>query len=99
MSQYQIILSPRAQDDLKNVRQYTLSAHGEKQAQKFLSLIEEGINNLLDNPEIGRTRDDVKSGYRSLVIEKHIIFYTIKETDIHILGVVHGRMDIAGQFK
>ena len=98
MTQYQIILSPRAQEDLKNVREYTLAAYGEKQTQKCLSLIEESINQLLDNPEIGRNRDDVKSGYRSLNIEKHTIFYIIKKTEIHILGVVHGRMDITSQF-
>ena len=98
MTQYQIILSPRAQNDLKNVRNYTIETYGEKQAAKYLSVIEDGINQLLDNPEIGRLRDDVKSGYRALNIEKHIIFYKIKITEIHILGVVHGRMDITTQF-
>jgi len=98
MTQYQIILSPRAQDDLKNVRQFTVSTYSEKQAQKYLSAIEAGINQLLDNPEIGRSRDDVKSGYRSLNIEKHIMFYIIKKSEIHILGVIHGRMDITSQF-
>jgi toxin ParE1/3/4 len=56
------------------------------------------INQLLDNPEIGRARDEVKTGYRSLNIKKHIIFYKIQKTDIQILGVIHGRMDIATQF-
>lgn len=98
MAKYQIILSPRAQVDLRNAHVYTVSTHGKTQAQKYLSLLEDGINQLLDNPEIGRARDDVKSGYRSLNVEKHIIFYKIQKTDIHILGVIHGRMDIAAQF-
>lgn len=98
MAQYQIILSPRAQADLQNVHAYTLSTYGPGQAGKYLSLLEKGIHQLLDNPEIGRKRDDIKSGYRALSIEKHIIFYKIKETDIQILGVVHSRMDVTNQF-
>tara|TARA_B100001146_G_C16166781_1_gene428229 strand:+ start:631 stop:933 length:303 start_codon:yes stop_codon:yes gene_type:complete len=99
MAHYQIILSPRAQADLKNVRAYTVSTYGDDQTKKYLSLLEDGINQLLDNSEIGRNRDDVKLGYRSLNIEKHIIFYKIKKTDIHILGVIHSRMDVTNQFS
>lgn len=98
MSQYRIILSPRAQADLKNAHTYTASTYGETKTRKYMSLLENGINQLLDNPEIGRMRDDVKAGYRSLNVEKHIIFYKIGKTDIHILGVIHGRMDVTNQF-
>lgn len=64
------------------------------QAALYLDKIETAFKGLLVNPEIGRERPDVKTGYRSLVIEQHIHFYKVAKKEVHILGIVHGRMDI-----
>ncbi len=99
MSQYQIVVSPQAQRDLKEIRTYTLQGWGANQADIYLGKIEAAFYSLLNSPEIGRERNDVRTGYRSIVIEKHVLFYKIEKSEIHILGIPHGRMDILNYFS
>ena len=99
MSKYRIIVSPQAQRDLKDIRSYTLQSWGATQADIYLRKIEEAFCGLLENPEIGRERNDVKAEYRSIVIEKHVLFYKINKSEIHILGIPHSRMDILNYFS
>lgn len=98
MSEYRIIVSPQAQRDLKEIRTYTLQSWGAPQADIYLGKIEDAFYSLLENPEIGRERNDIKTGYRSIMIEKHVLFYKIEKSEIYILGIPHGRMDILNYF-
>ena len=97
MSQYQIILSPRSKADLADIYAYTLQSWRKVQADTYLEKIEQSFNQLLDNPQIGRERSDIKEGYRCLNIEKHVLFYKLSKNEIHILGVLHSRMDIVNR--
>lgn len=99
MLQYQIIVSPQAQRDIEDIRSYTVQSWGANQADIYLGKIEDAFYSLLDNPEIGRERNDVKAGYRSIVIEKHVLFYKIKKSEIYILGIPHARMDVLNYFS
>lgn len=99
MSKSRIIVSPQAQQDLKDIRTYTLQSWGANQADIYLGKIEESFYSLLENPEIGRERNDVKTGYRSIVIEKHVLFYKVEGAEIYILGIPHSRMDILNYFS
>ncbi len=99
MSKYRIVVSPQAQRDLKDIRSYSLQSWGAKQADIYLGKIEGAFYDLLENPEIGRERNDIKTGYRSIVIEKHILFYKIETSENRILGIPHGRMDILNYFS
>lgn len=58
-----------------------------------MALIEKGAVLILDNPYIGKTRPDVKAGYRALQVEKHLIFYLVGAEFIDVLGIPHERMD------
>lgn len=98
MPRYQIVVSPRAERDIREIYAYTSQSWGAEQAEHYLGFIEAAFHALLDNPKIGRERPEVKAGYRSLSVERHVVFYTIKGADILILGVPHGRMDVAGRF-
>lgn len=99
MPRYQIILSPRSKADLADIYAYTLQSWGKAQADTYLDKIEQSFNQLLDNPQMGRERSDVKDGYRCLNIEKHVLFYKMVKTEIHILGVLHSRMDAVNQLS
>lgn len=98
MPRHRIVVSPRAERDLREIYAYTAQSWGAEQADLYMDKIEAAFHALLDNPKVGRVRDEVKPGYRSLGVERHVVFYTIKGADIHILGVPHGRMDVAGFF-
>jgi toxin ParE1/3/4 len=66
---------------------------GEAQASQYVSMIEQGIMQLLDNPYIGKARPEIKKDLRTLQIQKHLIFYRVDTEYIDIIGILHSRMD------
>jgi toxin ParE1/3/4 len=94
MPDYNLVLAPRAKADLTDIYAYTRQSWGVAQADSYLGALEEAFARLCENPEIGKARPDIREGYRCLNVEKHLIFYKINNLEIHILGVLHARMDI-----
>ncbi len=50
-------LSKEAQDDLQNIKSYTLMTWGNKQTKAYLSEIKSGLENLVLSPEMGKFRN------------------------------------------
>lgn len=84
-----------AEDDISKIYDYTLSEFGKKQAVKYLTGMEKVFLNLVEQPELGRKRNEIRSGLRSLVYEKHVIFYRILKNEIRIIRVLHGSHDVS----
>lgn len=82
---------------MADIYAYTLQSWGRAQADAYLDKIEKAFHQLLEHPKIGKVRPDIKQSYRCLYIEKHVLFYKIVKTDIHILGIVRSRMDVMNQ--
>lgn len=82
-----------AESDLIDVWRYSFEQWGELQADKYLDELDSGIRKLADNPEIGMTRDYVRDGYRALFVGSHAVYYTVTPDAIHVVRVLHGRMD------
>ena len=49
---------------------------------------------LLDFPESGTKRDQLRSGLRSFPVGSYMVFYLVIEKGIEIVRVLHGRRDI-----
>lgn len=79
-------LTPRAANDLDEIADYTIQKWGENLVGQFESLAV--------NPTLGRNRDDVHPGYRSFPEGHHIIFYTVHDDYIAIIGIPHKSMDV-----
>ena len=92
-------LSKEAQHDLTAIKDYTRINWGDKQAQHYVSEIKECLETLVINSELGKPRDEVCEGLRSIGIGQHVIFYRIGKTDIEVARVLHGRMDVADRFS
>ncbi|WP_072292961.1 type II toxin-antitoxin system RelE/ParE family toxin [Nitrosovibrio sp. Nv17] len=88
------ILSPAAKTDLIDICEYTTRQWGKAQTEKYTLQLRERMRWLADNPMLGRTRDEVKEGYRSFRAGSHIIFYRVAESAIEIIGIPHQNMDI-----
>jgi len=43
---------------------------------------------------MGKSRDDVKKGYYCFPEGMHLVFYTLKNKQVDIIGIPHQRMDI-----
>jgi len=51
---------------------------------------------LVENPLLGKNREDIKEGYYCFPEGMHLVFYVIKDPQIEIIGVPHQSMDIVG---
>ncbi|MGR3179995.1 MAG: type II toxin-antitoxin system RelE/ParE family toxin [Candidatus Anammoxibacter sp.] len=83
----------KAREDLKKIWQYSYKNFGEKQADKYYDELITGMENLKDNPHIGVSCDYIRSGYRQYQINRHFIFYRLSNKKIHIVRVLHERME------
>lgn len=83
-----------AKSDLESIWLYTLEQWGVEQANFYLEAIISRFDWLVDNPLLGKHRDDIKEGYYCFPEGMHIIFYQIKEEQIEIIGIPHQSMDI-----
>ena len=91
-------LSRAAQEDLWQIKQYSLTAWGKLQTQKYLDDIEAILETLTISPEMGKKRDDLIIGLRSFTIQQHVIFYRLSQEELEVVRILHGRMDIPRYF-
>jgi len=91
MSRY--VLSPQAQKSLVQISRYTLENFGELQRKKYLRMLRNSIRVAAKNPQKGKERSEIKTGYFSIKAEKHHIYYRIRDTHIEIIDVLHQSME------
>ncbi len=93
MSDYRLIISPVAQDDLKNIYQFGLRNWGVNQSLKYLENLKERFWALIKQPLIGIERSELMPEMRSFPVESHIVFYQVRSKKIEIIRILHGRQD------
>ncbi len=49
---------------------------------------------LVSSPELGKEREEIRKGLRSLLKEKHVVFYRILGNRIRIVRILHGSRDL-----
>ena len=79
--------------DLEDIWIHTFERWGEAQADRYLEELGEGLRLCGTTPERGRDRGLVRDGYRSLLVRRHVIFYTFSDEYVRIQRVLHGSMD------
>lgn len=70
----EVVKRPLAEQDLKGIWHYSYEQWGETQATRYLEQLEQDMKRLVDNPEIGCSREKMRPGYGSLQIARHVIF-------------------------
>ena len=92
------LLSPRAQKDLEEIWNYSVKIWGVDQAETYLRQIQKGIEIVVRTPEVGRSCDHIREGYRKFPAGSHVVFYRMTKGKIDIVRILHERMDIGRQF-
>lgn len=96
---YKIIRTDKADEQLREIIFYIADDSGSVDiALNYLNKIETAINRLEEFPMSGSVpRYSVlrKQGYRVLVIERHLVFYKVNESEkiVTIYAVVDGRRE------
>lgn len=96
---YKILRTDKAEEQLREIVFYIADDSGDIDiALGYLGKIETAINRLQEFPESGSVpRYSIlkKQGYRVVIVERHLIFYKINETDkvVIIYAIVDGRRE------
>lgn len=93
MSDYRLIISPIARDDLRKIYQFGLRNWAANQSSKYLENLKERFWTLTEQPLIGIERFELLHGMRSFPVESHTVFYRVRSKQIEIIRVLHGRQD------
>jgi toxin ParE1/3/4 len=88
-----LVVSERAEADLREIWLYSFKTWGEAQADRYLDELDAGLHECGAEPERGKQRDEVRPGYWSLLIRRHVAFYTFTDNEVLVQRVLHGSMD------
>lgn len=83
-----------AVDDLEAIWVFTVEQWGVEQAEGYLTSLFSCFEDLAENPQLGRQRDEVKAGYRSFPQGRHVVFYLVVPAGIEVIGIVHQSADV-----
>jgi toxin ParE1/3/4 len=87
-------LREAAQADLEDIWLYTFQQWGIDQADSYVQSLLARCEWLSQNPLVGKKREDLKVGYYCFPEGVHLIFYTINQGKIDVIGILHQNMDI-----
>ena len=88
-----LYISAAARTDLINIWEF-LAYLSERKADRTMKAIHKRFDTLLEFPEAGKRRDELKKGLHSFSVEKYIVFYFIVKDGIRIARVLHSAQDI-----
>jgi len=93
----QLRLSSLAKSDLGEIWLF-IAEDNVSVADRFIDELFSKFLILIEQPILGRDRQDVREGVRSLVCGKLVIFYKLTEGVVDIVRVLHGARDIENIF-
>ncbi len=92
-----VIRTDQAKADLREILSY-LEERSPPAADDLLEVIEQRCALLGLFPKIGRTRDELMPGLRSIAIEKYLLFYRITAETVEVVRILLGSRDIEAIF-
>jgi len=98
--EYNVRLLRVAEDDLNEIVMY-IASDRPSAAEAVANKIEKNLALLSKHPMLGRIPKEEelsRLGYRYLVVENYLIFYTIEEPTIYVHRILHGARDYLSLF-
>lgn len=84
--------------DLDDIWRYTFKAWSADQADEYVRALLKRCEWLAENPQLGKSRDDIKPSYFCFPEGMHLVFYKILPSSIDVLGFPHQSMDVVNYF-
>lgn len=92
-------LTPEAEDDLREILQYTQETWGLRQRDTYRAMVKRTFRHLARFPGLGRLRDELSPNLRSYPLGQHLIFYEVVADGLIILRILHSGRDIKCEFE
>jgi toxin ParE1/3/4 len=89
----ELVISERAEADLREIWHYSFDNWGETQADRYVDELDAGMRKCGAGPEGGKQQEAVRSGHWSSLVRKHVVFYTFGDDEMLIQRVLHGNVD------
>lgn len=87
-------ISPKAKMDLIGIWEFMKKNWSVQQADNYYQIIVDRFLEISSRPELGKSYDDLRLGYRAINVKSHIIFYkTTQHNSVEIIRILHQRMD------
>jgi toxin ParE1/3/4 len=86
--------SADAEDDMLSIWRYGADEWSPAAADDHLREINSSCERLLTTSELGKARDELLAGVRSILVRPHVVFYRVSANAIEILRILHQREDI-----
>ena len=94
-----IVVSRRAQRDLRAIRAYVRQESGRDRANALVQRVLAVCRLYADQPRAGWLHEELAVGVRACRCGPYLVFYRPRADGIDILRVLHGRRDIAAQWQ
>jgi toxin ParE1/3/4 len=92
MAEY--VLSNAADADLNDIYTYSYEIYGEDRADTYFLDLRDCLQQLADNPHLGRLARIVRPDLFRHEHDRHIVFYLIEGDGIFVARILHCSMDI-----
>lgn len=89
-----LLLTDRSLNDIAAIEQYSIEQWGKKTASKYLAQIEDALSLIQENADLLRQVEVFHPILHFYTVNKHILVFDIQPSDIILLTVFHGSMDI-----
>lgn len=94
-NKYTLVLSPEAVDDRKDIVAYSVATWGEEQAKKYNQKLRDALAAIRSNPRLGRPHPQLPPVYQVYHAGRHYIVYSVANTRIEIVRILHDQMDLS----
>jgi toxin ParE1/3/4 len=84
--------------DIEQIAGYIARQSGLDQADRFLNKLDAKFVKIAQFPNLGRQRDEILPGLRSLPMDNYLILYMAIGQDVEIFRVVSGYRDLSALF-
>jgi toxin ParE1/3/4 len=88
MTNYELVISQEADQDLDSLYEDGFKRCCESQADTYFDGLLTHFDVLCDNPYLYRAVDEIRQGYRRSVCGKHSVFYRVVGNKVEIMGLV-----------
>ncbi|WP_086479040.1 type II toxin-antitoxin system RelE/ParE family toxin [Oceanospirillum sanctuarii] len=89
-------LTVAAKTDLREIALFTQRRWGKEQLNAYLKQFDDSFWLLAENPDIGKTCDEIRAGYRKFPQGSHVIFYQqTGNQQIRVIRILHKSMDVS----
>lgn len=94
----QFRLTEPAIQDIEEIADYIARQSGLDQAERFLNKLDAKFVKIAQFPNLGRERDEILPGLRSLPMGNYLILYMVIGEKVEIFRVVSGYRDLSALF-